>query len=31
VFWVVPLLGGAVGGWIHRALLENHGSDSKVA
>lgn len=23
VFWVVPLLGGAVGGWIHRALLEN--------
>ena len=26
VFWVVPLLGGAVGGWIHRALLENDGS-----
>lgn len=23
VFWVVPLLGGAVGGWIHRALFEN--------
>ncbi|HEY4291995.1 aquaporin Z [Luteibacter sp.] len=23
VFWVVPLLGGAVGGWVHRALLEN--------
>jgi aquaporin Z len=22
VFWVVPLLGGAVGGWIHRTLLE---------
>jgi aquaporin Z len=22
VFWVVPLLGGAVGGWLHRALLE---------
>jgi aquaporin Z len=22
-FWVMPLLGGAVGGWIHRALLEN--------
>lgn len=21
VFWVVPLLGGAVGGWIHRSLL----------
>ena len=32
VFWVVPLLGGAVGGWIHRALLENQGSiDNKVA
>jgi len=23
VFWVVPLVGGAVGGWVHRALLEN--------
>jgi aquaporin Z len=22
LFWVVPLLGGAVGGWVHRALLE---------
>ncbi|GAB3628666.1 aquaporin Z [Pandoraea terrae] len=21
VFWVVPLLGGAAGGWVHRALL----------
>jgi len=26
VFCVVPLLAGAVGGWIHRALLENDGS-----
>ncbi len=24
VFWVVPLLGGVVGGWIYRALLEDH-------
>jgi len=22
LFWVVPLLGGAVGGWVHRTLLE---------
>jgi aquaporin Z len=22
LFWVVPLVGGAVGGWIHKALLE---------
>ncbi len=24
VFWVVPLLGGVVGGWIYRTLLEDH-------
>jgi aquaporin Z len=23
LFWVVPLLGGAVGGWVHRALFES--------
>jgi aquaporin Z len=22
LFWVVPLVGGAVGGWVHKALLE---------
>jgi aquaporin Z len=27
MFWVVPLLGGAAGGWIHRALLETAPDD----
>ena len=30
VFWVVPLLGGAVGGWIHSALLEKDISIDKL-
>ncbi|HEX5599153.1 MAG TPA: aquaporin, partial [Hyphomicrobiaceae bacterium] len=24
VFWLVPLIGGVVGGLIHRALFEEH-------